>query len=253
VEYLVVFGMVYLPALLAIGEGVFGAYQARVGLRKRSFPRVAWGGALALGALVVAGYVHWLYLNTYSWGGFWILYAWAAPTVLVPGAALVLGCLATLVGARRRAALEARGFTQLPRPAPTRAAAAVLATALVASGVAFTTLVAIPAWHLWPYQSLSADYNTSDSILEGFPRFGERRSWEAICVIHRDEDTEWRAQYWLELDEDGMLVIETQRARDVASKREWRVPFEKCDYWLRNGELEREAQNFRPASLPSPS
>jgi len=241
VEYLTVFGIVYLPALLAVGQGVLGAFLARTGLRQRSWRRLAWGGALALGALGVGAGVYWLHLDTRHSGmaRFWILYAWLAPTVLVPGAALLLGCLATLLGARRRPAFEARGFTQLPTRSAARAAAATLAAALVASGVAFTTRVAIPAWHLWPYQSLGGEYRARDAILKGFPRFGEHRSYEPICVIHRDEDTEWRARFQLELADDGMLVVEIRRAKDWTSKRLVGVPFEKSVYWLREGTLER--------------
>lgn len=237
-EPLVRFGVVLPPILLALGQVAFGAIQAGLALRRRSFLRLAWGGSLAVagmaclaGALVYA-------LDRRPFGGIallWILAAWLLPVVVIPAAALVLGSVVTLLGALRRRSLAARGFVQLPGALAGWAAAAILLGAL---GI-FAHTVVVPAWQLWPYRELAASGELDSITLVGMRGSVDGWRMQPISVIRWQEASPWRAEFRLTLDSRGRIVVTTYRPSDALSRREQRLPFEDSEYVLRDGVLER--------------
>lgn len=230
---------IMVPALLVVlAEVVLGATQAGLGLQRRAFLRMAWGGALALAGLVSLAAAAGLALD---WlGGEWhplvfTLAVLAAPVLVVPAGALVLGSGATLLGALRRPALEASGFTQLPGTAATWAAAALLVVAVAT----FADTVVRPAWQLRPYSDLAALGEAHATTLQGWRAEDPNAAFDDICVIRWPEGSPWRADFSLSLDWRGRIVVTTRRSDDARSGREHHLPFESSEYSLRDGALAR--------------
>lgn len=230
--------LVALPLVAILAESIFGAVQARRGLARRRFLRMAWGASLAAAAIAGLAAAAWLQLNGGALGGIAllrILALWLVPLALVPGTTLLLGSLLTLLASFAHRRLAADGFAQLPA---TRARA-LAGTPLLVSLAVFVQLVALPAWQLWPYRTLMSTGDVASVTLVGERRFADRWAPEPICEIRWEEGAPWRARFLLELDRSGRIVAFARGLEPGVPERAHHLPFEDSAYVLREGRLER--------------